>query len=115
MTPPLALSVGFAVAGLFTVVLGAVHVAMPWLLDFDGAIPTDGEPLKPLNLLVVTYQTKRSDVRGVAQIMNHAVSYTLLTIGVVDLFAATWLSAPFAPLVLTWISGWWFHLAVALR
>jgi hypothetical protein len=78
-------TVGFLVAGGFTVALGLVHFVMPWLLDFDGAIPTEGEPLTPLNLLVVTYRTKRSDIRGIAQIMNHAVSYALVTIGVVDL------------------------------
>jgi hypothetical protein len=77
--------VGFGVCGVFTVVLGLVHFVMPRLLDFDGAIPTDGEPLRPLSLLVVTYQTKQSDVRGIAQIMNHAVSYVLVTIGVLDL------------------------------
>ncbi len=81
---------------------------MPWLLDFDGAIPTDGEPLRPLNLLAFSYQTKRSDIRGIAQIMNHAVSYALVTIGVLDLLAARWLSTWFAPYLLGWIAGWWF-------
>jgi hypothetical protein len=88
---------------------------MPWLLDFDGAIPTDGDPLRPLDLLVVTYQTKRSDVRGIAQIMNHAVSYTLVSIGVVDLLATRWFSAWFAPYVLAWIAGWWFLRAATQR
>jgi hypothetical protein len=108
-------AVGFGVCGVFTVVLGLVHFAMPWLLDFDGAIPTDGDPLRPLDLLVVTYQTKRSDVRGVAQIMNHAVSYTLVTIGVLDLLASEWLGAWFAPYLLVWIAGWWFLRAATQR
>lgn len=109
------LVVGFFVCGVFTVVLGLVHFAMPWLLDFDGAIPTDGEPLRPLNLLAVTYQTKRSDLRGIAQIMNHAVSYTLVTIGAVDLLVARWVGAWFAPYVLAWIAGWWFLRAATQR
>lgn len=107
--------VGFGVCGAFTVVLGLVHFTMPWLLDFDGAIPTDGEPLKPLNLLVVTYQTKRTDLRGIAQIMNHAVSYALVSIGIVDLFATRWLGEWFAPYLLAWIAGWWFLRALTQR
>jgi hypothetical protein len=108
-------SLGFAVVGAFTVVLGLVHFAMPWLLDFDGAIPTDGEPLRPLDLLVVTYQTKRSDVRGIAQIMNHHVSLTLVTIGVLDLLVDEWLATRFAPYVLGWIALWWFLRAITQR
>lgn len=108
-------TVGFLVCGTFTVVLGVVHFALPWLLDFDGAIPAEGEPLKPLALVVTTYQTKRSDVRGIAQIMNHAVSYTLVTIGVVDLLADRWLTLWVAPYVLVWIAGWWVLRAVTQR
>lgn len=115
MVPDPVLSAGFLVFGVFTVVLGIVHFAMPWLLDFDGAIPTEGELLRPLDLLVVTYQTKRSDIRGIAQIMNHAVSYTLVSIGIVDLLASRWLSAWFAPFLLAWIAGWWFLRAATQR
>lgn len=115
MVPDVVLTAGFLACGAFTVVLGLVHFAMPRLLDFDGAIPVEGEPLRPLDLLVVTYQTKRSDVRGVAQIMNHAVSYALVSIGVVDLLAARWLSAWFAPYLLAWIAGWWFIRAATQR
>lgn len=115
MVPEFVLTAGFLVCGAFTVVLGLVHFAMPWLLDFDGAIPIDGDPLRPLNLLVVTYQTKRSDIRGIGQIMNHAVSYTLVSIGMVDLFASRWLSAWFAPYLLAWVAGWWFLRAATQR
>ncbi len=115
MVPDALLTAGFLVCGVFTVVLGLVHFLMPWLLDFDGAIPTDGDPLRPLDLFVVTYQTKRSDLRGIAQIMNHAVSYTLVSIGVVDLLASRWLSTWFAPYVLVWIAGWWFLRAATQR
>jgi hypothetical protein len=115
MVPDLILTAGFLVCGIFTVVLGIVHFAMPWLLDFDGAIPTAGDPLRPLDLLVVTYQTKRSDIRGIAQIMNHAVSYTLVSIGIVDLLASRWISAWFAPYLLAWIAGWWLLRAATQR
>lgn len=115
MVSDVVLPVGFGVCGVFTVVLGLVHFFMPWLLDFDGAIPTTGESLRPLNLVLITYQTKRSDIRGIAQIMNHAVSYTLVTIGVLDLLATRWLSAWFGPYVLVWIAGWWFLRAGTQR
>jgi hypothetical protein len=108
-------SVGFAVFGAFTVALGLVHVTMPWLLDFDGAIPTDGDSLQPLNLLVLTYQTKRSDVRGIAQIMNHHVSFTLITIGILDLLVDEWLASRFAPYLLVWIGLWWLLRAITQR
>jgi len=53
MVPDLVLAVGFFICGTFTVVLGIVHFAMPWLLDFGGAIPIDENSLCPLTLLVV--------------------------------------------------------------
>jgi hypothetical protein len=52
----------FAVCGLFTVALGLVHFRMPWLFDFDGAIPPEGLPLEPLELPAFTYRTTRADV-----------------------------------------------------
>jgi len=107
--------VGFAVCGVFTVVLGLVHFTMPRLFDFDGAIPTEGAPLRPLNLGVVSYQTERSDVRGITQIMNHAVSYALVTVGVVDLLVERWYTAGFAPYLLAWLAGWWFLRAITQR
>lgn len=115
MSTDLVLAAGFAICGVFTVVLGLVHFAMPWLLDFDGSIPVDGDSLRPLDLYVVTYQTKRSDIRGIAQIMNHAVSYALVTIGAIDLLATRWLSEWFAPYLLAWIAGWWFLRAATQR
>jgi len=108
-------AVGFGVCGTFTVALGLVHFVMPRLFDFDSAIPTEGEPLRPLGLPFVTYQTKRSDVRGIAQIMNHAVSYVLVSIGALDLLAGRWLAAWFAPYLLAWIAGWWFLRAATQR
>jgi hypothetical protein len=47
--------------------------------------------------------------------MNHAVSYALVSIGVVDLLVAEWLSAWFAPYLLAWIAGWWFLRAATQR
>jgi hypothetical protein len=40
MVPQPVLAAGFLIRGTFTVVPGLVVFSMPWLLDFDGAIPT---------------------------------------------------------------------------
>ena len=95
-------------AGAFTVLLGLLHFFLPALLDFRGAIPEGGAPLRPFHLLGCRYPTKRSDVRGLVWVMNHAVSYTLVTIGVVDLAAVRWIGTWLGVLVAAWIAGWWF-------
>jgi hypothetical protein len=100
-------------AGLFTVVLGTVHFFFPLLWDFAHAIPRQGAALRPMRLGPLRYATQRSDVYGITWVMNHASSYTLVSIGVVDLLAAQWLAAPFAPLLAFWIAGWWFLRAAS--
>lgn len=101
------------VSGVFTVVLGAVHFFFPVLLDFEHAIPARGDPLKPFRLGPIRYATRRSDVHGIAWVMNHAASYVLVTIGLIDLFSVSWRSTPAAPLLALWIAGWWFLRAAA--
>ena len=76
------------IAGLFTLTLGMVHFWFPILLDFRQAIPHQGLPLQPFRLGPITYATQRSDVHGIAWIMNYAASYTLVGIGLLDLLAA---------------------------
>jgi hypothetical protein len=100
--------VALAVCGVFTVVLGSVHFFFPKLLDFAHAVPQGGPPLKPLRLGPIRYATQRSDVLGIAWVMNHAASYTLVSIGIVDLLAFWWLNTPMAILIGFWIAGWWF-------
>ena len=63
----------FRLAGVFTVILRLLHFFFPSLLDFRQAIPLEGASLKPLRLLLYRYATKRSDVHGIAWIMNHCV------------------------------------------
>jgi hypothetical protein len=100
------------VAGLFTLILGSVHFFFPLLLDFSQAIPrqeSSGQPpLKPFRLGPIRYATRRSDVYGVAWVMNHAASYTLVSIGVVDLLAYQWLGTVVGRWLGLWIAGWWF-------
>lgn len=98
----------FTLSGLFTLALGMVHFAMPFLFDFDGAIPIEGRGLRPLRVGPIRYQTQRRDVRGIVYVMNNAVSFTLVSIGAAELMAARWLDAPFARWAALWIAGWWF-------
>ncbi len=63
------------IAGVFTLALGSVHF-FPLLLDFEHAIPDEGPPLKRFLLWPRRggYAMQRSDVRGLARVMNHAAS-----------------------------------------
>jgi hypothetical protein len=105
---PELLPLALTAAGLFTVALGCLHFFFPRLLDFEEAIPREGPPLAPLRLGIIRYQTLRSDVHGIAWVMNHAASYTLVSIGVVDLAAGSWLMSPEGRPLALWIAGWWF-------
>lgn len=95
-------------AGVFTLLLGIVHFVLPILLDFRNAVPKEGSPLKPLQLGFIRYATLRSDVHGIAWVMNYAASYVLVTIGALDLFASHWVQLPPGRLLAGWIAGWWF-------
>lgn len=45
--------------------------------------------------------------------MNHAASYTLVGIGLADLFAEHWMHTPAGRLLSAWIAGFWFVRAVS--
>lgn len=95
------------IAGLFTLALGTAHFFFPRLLDFERAIPKQGADLRPFRLGPIRYNTQRSDVHGIAWVMNHAASYVLVSIGLLDLFGQEWLLNAGRPLAL-WVAGWWF-------
>jgi hypothetical protein len=99
--------------GLFTVALGTLHFFFPYLLDFRHAIPLDGPALTTIRWGPVRFTPARGDVRGIAWVMNHAVSYTLVSIGLVDLFGAAWLASTAGRVMACWIAGWWFIRALA--
>lgn len=98
-------------AGVFTVGLGVTHFVMPVLFDFDHAIPRDGEPLHPFRWFIYRYPTTRSDVYGIAWVMNHAASYTLVSIGVLDMLWTRWLDADAGWMLALWIAGFWWMRA----
>jgi hypothetical protein len=99
--------VALAICGIFTLLLGSTHFFFPILLDFAQAIPRQGSSLRPFRLGPIHYATQRRDVYGIAWVMNHAASYTLVSIGVVDLCSWLWLGTPIGRIVALWIAGWW--------
>src|SRR5688500_18283974 len=100
--------IALGICGIFTTLLGIVHFFFPKLLDFAQAIPREGADILPFRLGPLRYATSRTDVHGIAWIMNHAASYTLTTIGLLDLFAYRWLNTSIGPWLSFWIAGWWF-------
>ena len=97
----------FYPVGLFTFTLGIVHFFFPVLLDFRNAIPRRGSSLQPFRLGPIRYGTERRDVHGIAWVMNHAASYVLVSLGVLDLLWPLWLRGPVGALLCLWIAGWW--------
>lgn len=105
--------IALLICGLFTVALGTVHFFFPLLLDFEHAIPKQGGVIKPFRLGPIFYKTERSDVYGIAWVMNHAASYTLVSIGVLDLLANHWIATPIGRWLALWIAGWWLIRAAS--
>jgi hypothetical protein len=99
-----------AASGVFTVALGLMHIVIPLIMDFDHAIPTSAAapaPLRTIALGPIRYAVRRSDVRGIAWVMSNAASYVLITLGVLDLAAASWIGTDPGRLLAIWASGWW--------
>jgi hypothetical protein len=86
--------------GIFTVTLGTVQFFLPAMLHYDRAI------IEP-DALFVRYQTTRTDLLGMVWILNHAASYALVSIGLLDIIGRGWLRSDGGWLSL-WIAGWWF-------
>jgi hypothetical protein len=97
-------------AGAFSFGLGLVHLAIPRLFDFPGAIGADGPDVRPLHRRALgpwSYQLRRRDALGLSWVMSNAASYVLLSVGLVDLaWAVGWRGLPVAGGAL-WIAGWW--------
>lgn len=51
---------------------------------------------------------RRAELFGVIRIMNHCVSYTILSIGVFDLLASRWRSTSAGVWLSAWVAGFWF-------
>ena len=111
--PLMFFNISLFIAGLFTLTLGSVHFFFPKLLDFAHAIPKDGPPLRPFHLGPIRYATQRSDVHGIAWLMNHHTSFVLVSIGLIDIFGGRWLQSPTGRWLALWISAWWFLRAAS--
>lgn len=101
------------VCGAFAVILGALHFFFPLLFDFRGAIPREGDALKPFPLLITKYNTTRKDIYGLVWIMNNAASFAILTIGLLDLFWMTWFFTSYRALIAIWIALFYFVRAAS--
>ena len=99
--------------GAFSIALGTVHFFLPVLLDFRTAIPDDGPPLRPFRLGPIRYATKRSDVHGIAWVMNHAASYVLVSVGAFDVCVSAWRGSAPGRWACAWIAGWWLLRALS--
>jgi hypothetical protein len=102
------LAISLYAAGVFAVLLGFLHFTFPKRFGFLAALPTDGAAVPPFRLLFYRYDMKRSDLLGVIYVMNHCVSYTILALGLFDLFNSRWLNTSPGSLVAGVIAGFWF-------
>src|SRR6516162_3717344 len=96
-------------AGVFTLALGMAHFFLPRLLDYRTVIlerAPDWKAPRPFRLWPTAYTATLRDLNGVVWVMNHAASYTLLGIGLLDLFAQGWLLGA-GQLLALWIAGFW--------
>lgn len=100
------LRAALTVMGVFSLTLGTLHFFFPYLLDFKNAIPITGTVLKPFRIGPIRLATQRSDVHGIAWVMNHAASYVLVSIGLLNLYWAY--AGQTNQLLALWIAGWWF-------
>jgi len=95
-------------AGFFAVVLGILHFTFPERFGFRAALSGEGQPLPPFRLWFYRYDFKRSDLYGVVRLMNHCVSFTILSVGVCDLLASRWLGTAAGTILAGWIAAFWF-------
>lgn len=99
--------------GAFAVILGALHFFFPLLFDFRGAIPQQGDALKPFPLVIAKYNTTRDDIYGLVWVMNNAASFAILSIGLLDLFWSVWLRSTYGAGIAIWIALFYFVRAAS--
>ena len=95
-------------SGAFTVVLGGLHFFFPLIVDFRTATLDGTSELRPIAVPFTRVRPSRSDVYGLVWVMNHAVSYALVSIGVLDLCHPLWRQTDVGVLLAGWTAGWWF-------
>ena len=100
------------VAGVFGVVLGVLHFTFPERFGFRDVLSGEGPPPPPFRLWFYRYAFRRHQLFGVVCIMNHCVSYTILSIGVFDFLASRWRGSSTGVWLAAWVAGFWFVRAV---
>lgn len=78
--------------------------------------PQKGSPLSPFGWDRSTLPQSAADgVHGIARVMNHAASYTLVSIGISSIcWLVDWInSPPLKWMVALWIAIWWFIRAAS--
>jgi hypothetical protein len=93
--------------GAFAVVLGMLHFTFPQRFGFLQVIPLDGDPVPAFRLGFYRHELARSDLRGIIYVMNHCVSYAIVSAGIFDLFAAHWLNTSTGALGAGVVAGFW--------
>ena len=53
------------------------------------------------------------DVRGIAWVMNHCVSYVIVSIGIADLVLSSWFISEGGRMLALWIAGFYFVRALS--
>jgi len=105
MTPVL-----FHLIGGFTVLLGIAHFFLPAIVSLRTVVVDSGTPLR---IPGIRYIPSRRDLHGLVLVMNHAVSYALVTIGFLDITLPSGLDTALGRGVAVWIGVWWLIRAVA--
>lgn len=109
MTPLILLLQGI---GVFAVILGLLHFTFPTRFGFVQVLRASNSPTPSFRLLFYYYDVKHSDLLGIVYVMNHCVSYVIVAVGVLDLFAARWLTTFPGSLAAGAIAGFWFTRAI---
>ncbi|MBI1851026.1 MAG: hypothetical protein HYR85_11850 [Planctomycetes bacterium] len=105
----------FSLTGAFATLLGLLHFTFPRRFGFVELL-NGSEPAPPdFRLGPYRKELRRSDVLGIVYVMNHGVSFVILSIGVFDLFATRWLGTSAGMLVSVWAAAfWWLRSATQL-
>ena len=96
--------------GVFTTVLGVTHFVYPRLFHYRMLIYSKSNQdvaLEPFRLWFLTYPLDLDVAYRIIWLMNHHVSFVLVSIGFADLVHTRWLLDDGRSLLL-WIAAWWW-------